>query len=335
MGFTDKLDRTGTSQTARQIPESVASSVLAEVVEGSVCLRLGNAFRMPAYQHRIPVLKAFADAFWIQGASQSVKDSARKETTTVSWDNVYITPDELAVLIPVPDAWMQDSDIAWGELRREIVRAFARKVDMAILFGDGTPPAGFSGPVGGIVGGAVSAGNFTTVGSTMSGPSANYNDVGLDLAAVAEDLANDGYDPNGWAARKGFRWKLVKLRDSTGQPIYTSVASGNPPGDAVGSLYDIPYYECGNGAWDNTEAFAITGEWDKMVIGIRADMTFDLFSSGVITDNSNPPQIQYNALQQDGKILRAVMRLGYNVPNPVKALGGTFPFGILRPVGAS
>lgn len=332
MGFTDKLDRSGTSQTARQLPESVAAGVLADVVEGSACLRLGNVFRMPAYQHRIPVLKTFADAFWIQGASQSVKDNARKETTTLTWDNVYITPDELAVLIPVPDAWMQDSNIAWSEIRREISRAFAKKIDMAILFGDGTPPAGFSGPVGGIVGGAVTAGNITTIGTTLSG---SYNDVGLDLAAVAEDLAKDGFDPTGWVARKGFRWRLVKVRDTTGQPIYTTTLSGDPSGPSAGSLYDAPYYECGNGAWDDTEAFAIAGEWDKLVIGIRADMTFTLHTDGVITDNSNPPQIQYNAMQQDGKILRAVMRLGYNVPVPVKALGGTFPFGVLRPVGAS
>lgn len=323
------VERTGTSQTARQIPESVAAGVLSDVYEGSACLQLGQTFRMPAYQHRIPVLKAFADAFWIQGASQSVKDKALKETTTVSWDNVYITPDELAVLVPIPDAWMQDSTIAWAEIRQEVARAFAKKIDQAILFGDGTPPAGFSGPVGGVVGGAVTAGNFVTIGTTLSG---TYNDVGLDLAAVAEDLAKDGYDPNGWAARKGFRWRLVKVRDTTGQPIYSSTLN-NPNGPSSGSLYDQPYYEVGNGAWDDTEAFAIAGEWDKLVIGIRQDMSFSLHTDAVISNDSGV--VVYNAMQQDGKILRAVMRLGYNVPNPVKVLGGTFPFGLLRPVGAS
>jgi HK97 family phage major capsid protein len=330
MGFTDKTERTGTSQTARQIPETVAAGILSDVYEDSAVLRLGRVFRMPAYSHRIPVLKAFADAFWLQGANQAAKDSALKETTTVQWDNVYITPDELAVLVVVPDAWMDDSDITWAELRKEVSRAFAQKIDQAVLFGDGNPPAGFSGPVGGVVGGAVSAGNFVTLGSTLSG---TYNDVGLDLAAVAEDLAKDGYDPNGWVARKGFRWRLVKLRDTTGQPIYTSTLSGNPPGPSTGSLYDQPYYEVGNGAWDDTEALAIAGEWDKLVVGVRQDMSFSVFDQGVITNASGT--IVYNAMQQDGKILRAVMRLGYNVPNPVKKLGGTFPFGLLRPVGAS
>lgn len=332
MGYTDKTERTGTSQTAREIPESVSSGILSDVYEGSAVLRLGNVFRMPARQHRIPVLKTFADAFWIQGANQAAKDSARKQTTNLTWDNVYITPDELAVLVVVPDAWMDDSTIGWAEIRKEVSRAFAKKIDQAILFGDGAPPAGFSGPVGGLVGGAVSAGNFTTVGTTLSGPASNYNDIGLDLLNVAEDLANDGYDINGWAAKQGFRWKLTKVRDSTGQPVYT-VAMGGPNGPGTAALYNEPYHEVGNGSWDNTEALAIGGQWEDLVVGIRQDMSFSVFDSGVINDDSGV--VVYNAMQQDGKILRAVMRLGYAVPTPVKVLGGTFPFGILRPVGAS
>lgn len=329
MGYTDKIERTGTSQTAREIPESVASEILSDLYEGSAVLRLGNVFRMPARQHRVPVLKTFADAFWIQGASQSAKDIARKQTTNLTWDNVYVTPDELAVLVVVPDAWMDDSTIGWGEIRKEVSRAFAKKIDQAVLFGDGSPPAGFSGPVGGLVGGAVSAGNFTTLGTTVSG---SYNDIGLDLANVAEDLANDGFDTTGWAAKKGFRWKLTKVRDTTGQPVYTATLGG-PDGPRTDSLYNEPYYEVGNGAWDNTEALAIAGQWEDLVVGIRQDMTFTVFDSGVINDDAGA--IVYNAMQQDGKILRAVMRLGYAIPVPVKALGGTFPFGVLRPVGAS
>lgn len=329
MAFDDIISRTGDSQTAREIPETVANQVLSDVYEGSTVLKLANVVRMGTRQHRVPVQASFADAFWLGGANQAAKDSALKQTTNVTWSSEYITPDELAVLIPVPDSWMDDSDITWGELRKEVSRAFAKKIDQAILFGDGNPPAGFSGPVGGVVGGAVSAGNFTTLGSTMSG---SYNDVGLDLANVAEDLSSEGWDVNGWAARKGFRWTLTKVRDTTGQPVYTPTMNG-PDGPSPGSLYNEPYYECGNGAWDNTEALAIAGDWSHLIVAIRAGMTFRIFDSGVIQDSEGA--ITYNALQQDGKILRATMRLGYAVPTPVKALGGTFPFGLLRPVGAS
>jgi HK97 family phage major capsid protein len=330
MAYNDVVTRSGTSQVAREIPETVANEILADTYEGSAVLRLGQIKRMPARQHRIPVLKTFADAFWIDGVSQAAKDIKRKQTTNLTWDNVYLTADELAVLVVVPDAWLDDSTIGWGEIRKEVSRAFAKKIDQAVFFGDGTPPAGFSGPVGGLVGGAVSAGNFVTLGTTLSG---SYNDVGLDLAAVAEDLAKDGYDTTGWAARKGFRWRLTKVRDTTGQPVYNSTLNGPDGPNSTSALYNEPYYEVGNGAWDDTEAFAIAGEWDNLVVGVRQDMSFQVFDSGVISDDSGV--VVYNAMQQDGKILRAVMRVGYAVPTPVKALGGTFPFGILRPVGAS
>jgi hypothetical protein len=56
-------------------------------------------------------------------------------------------------------------------------------------------------------------------------------------------------------------------------------------------------------------------------------MTFQLFDQAVITDGSG--NVVYNSVQQDGKVLRAVMRLGYATPNPLKVLGGTYPFYIL------
>jgi HK97 family phage major capsid protein len=301
--YSDRIDRTGSSRTARQLPETVAQEVLADVYEGSAALQLGRVQKLTAYQHRIPVLSAFANAYWQQGATQSDKDSALKQTSKLEWDNVYITPDELAVLVPVPDAWVADSNISFEEVKTEIQRAFAKAIDQAIFFGDGSPPAGFSGPVGGLVGGAVSAGNFTTLGTTTAGA---INDIALDLANVAEDLANDGYDSTGWAAKRGFHWRLNKMRSTTGESVYTPPSSEGP-----GTIYSEPFYSIGNGAWDNTEALAITGEWDKLRIGVRQDITFTVHADGVITDGSG--NVIYNAMQEDGKVLRCVMRLGYAV----------------------
>jgi HK97 family phage major capsid protein len=327
MAYNDIVERSGSSKTAREIPESVASGILKEAVEGSAVLKLARTFRMPAYQHRVPVLKSFATAFWLNGANQAAKDVAHKQTTTVTWDNVYLTPDELAVLVPVPDSWMADSNIGWSEIKQEVVRAFAEKIDQAILFGDGSPPIGFSGPVGGLVGGAVAAGNAIVIGSTTSNA---INDIALDIGAVARDLDEEGFDVDGFAARRGFHWRFTQHRTTTGETIFT------PPTEAggIGSLFGAAYTEVKNGAWDNTEALMIAGSWDDCVVGIRQDMTFTLHDEGIIQDPATG-DIIYNAMQQDGKVLRAVMRLGYAVPTTIKKLGGTFPFGVLRPAGAS
>jgi HK97 family phage major capsid protein len=139
-------------------------------------------------------------------------------------------------------------------------------------------------------------------------------------------MANKGYDVSGFASGSGFDWRLRRLRDANGDPILDSV-------DGKFALYGRPLKMVTNGGFDKTEATLIGGEWDKLVIGIRQDISFQVFDQGVITDTTGA--IKYNAMQQDGKVLRAVMRVGYAVPNPVKVLGGTYPFGVLRPVNAS
>lgn len=316
MAYTDRVNRTGTSQTAREIPETVANEILAEAVEGSVALQMGRTFRMPAFQHRVPVLSAFAEAYWQTGATQSDKDSAQKNTTTVEWDNVYITPEELAILVPVPDAWMADSNIAWEEIRREVTRAFSKAIDAAIFFGvatSGSLPSTFGN---GIVPDAIANGNWVSVGQSTV-------DLADDIALLAQEMSEDGFNLDGFVTEPAFTWRLRRLRDTTDQPIFLPNINGTGPA----TLYGETLREVRNGAWDSGEAALLAGEWDKLRIGVRQDMTFNLYDQGVITDGAG--NVVYNAMQQDGKILRAVMRLGYAVANPVKVLGGTYPFYIL------
>src|SRR5690606_6362822 len=107
--YSDIVDRSHPSRAARQLPETGPNEIIKDVVEGSAALQLGNTFRMRAFQHRMRVLKAFADAYWLHGdgddtrkgtgtGSQKDKDSAVKSRTALEWDNVFITPEEIAVL---------------------------------------------------------------------------------------------------------------------------------------------------------------------------------------------------------------------------------------------
>lgn len=335
MAYDSRVERTGTSRTAREIPETVAQEILKDVVEDSAALQLGRVVRMPAYKHRMRVLKAFADAYWLNGVSdalggagdgsQAAKDSAMKQTTKLEWDNVYLTPEEIAVLVPVPDAWMDDSDIAWEEIRSEIRRAFAKKIDLAVLFGDGNVPSTFGV---GLTQAAVTAGNTLTEGDgTQEGTwGGSGGDLALDIAALGEMMANKGYDVSGFASGPGFDWRLRRMRDGNGNPILDQL-------NGEFALYGRPLKMVTNGGFDKTEATVIGGDFSKLIIGIRQDITFDIFDQAPIFDTDG--DLVYNPMQQDGKVLRAVMRLGYAVPNPIKVLGGTFPFAVLRPENAS
>lgn len=70
-----------------------------------------------------------------------------------------------------------------------------------------------------------------------------------------------------------------------------------------------------NGAYDPEESLAIVGDWSQLVYAIRQDMTFKIFDSGVVQDPTTG-NILYNLMQNDMVALRAVMRLGWEIPNP-------------------
>ena len=111
------------------------------------------------------------------------------------------------------------------------------------------------------------------------------------------------------------------LTDTTGQPI---------KGTEIDSL---PKAFLDNGAWDKTKSVLIAGDFSQAVYAIRQDVTYKVLTEAVIQDPSNG-DILYNLAQDDMVALRVVMRLGWEIPNPVNALNETtkrFPFANLKP----
>ena len=75
----------------------------------------------------------------------------------------------------------------------------------------------------------------------------------------------------------------------------------------------------------------ISGQWDKLVYAMRQDITYKVLDQAVIQDGSG--SIVYNLAQQDMVALRAVLRLGFALPNPPTMMNETdatrFPFAVL------
>ena len=86
-----------------------------------------------------------------------------------------------------------------------------------------------------------------------------------------------------------------------------------------------------NAVFVPSASLAIVGDWTQLVYAIRQDITFKIFDSGVIQDPSSG-DIKYNLIQNDMVALRAVMRLGWEIPNPINAynanLDNAFPFAV-------
>jgi HK97 family phage major capsid protein len=291
------------------VPTPVSAQIIQEMPQNSVMLQRALQRRLSSKTQRQPVLDVLPTAYFVSG------DTGLKQTTAQDWKNVELVVEELAVIVPIPEAYLDDAQVPiWDEVRPRIVEAFGIAIDAACLFGT-SKPSTWGNP---IYQSAVAAGNVITAGT----------DLAQNVAQLGELLAKDGFPVNAFASRPGLKWTLVGLRATDGHPIYQPDLQGRPGG----TLYGYPLNEVSNGAWNATEAELIAGDWSKAIIGLRQDISFKMFTEGVITDNSNA--VVMNLMQQDAVALRAVMRLAYATANPVTALNANsatrYPFGVLR-----
>ncbi len=306
MAYNNVIDRA--SNTAIEVPEQVASEVLKEATASSTVMQLARKVRMSSKTYRQPVLDVLPDAYWVTG------DTGLKQTTEVEWDNIYLTAEALAVLVVVPDEFLQDATVPiWSEVRPLISQAFGRKIDNAALWGLDAPASWSTS----VYEQAAAAGNYVEIGqnAALAGNGNTTSDLATDVAAMGLQLAEDGYNLDAFAAQPGFNWRLIGQRDANGSPIYTSLI-----GDSRQGLYGVPFVESKNGAW-NSEVKLIGGDWSKAILGTRLDMTFTMHEDAVITNDSGV--VVFNAMQQDSKIMRVVGRWGFAVANPVTSLNST------------
>ena len=309
----DMIDRTGAEAL---ISEEVANEIIQGVAEQSTVLRMGRKLpNMSKKKYRMPVLDMLPVAYWVAG------DSGFKQTSKMAWKNKYITAEELAVIIPIPEAVVDDADYdIWGEVRPRAVEALGKKIDGAVIFGVDKPDTLRDG----LVDGATDAGNVVTLGASDD----LYDKIMAEDGVIAK-VEESGFFPSGHMADITMRAKLRGLKDSTGQPIFRTGMQGATSYSLDGSPIDFPR----NGAFDKTKALMITGDFSQLVYSIRQDVTYKLLTEATIVDPSTK-EVIYALAQQDMVALRIVMRLGWEVPNPINSLKSTeaerFPFAILK-----
>lgn len=299
------------------VPEPLSNDIIQELPTASAVLNMARTVPMSTRTQRLPVLDVLPVAYFVSG------DSGLKQTTSMEWVNVNLIVEELAAIVPIPDAYIADTSIPlWDEVRPRMVEALGKAIDGACLFGVNKPSTWSPA----IIPQAISVGN--TVADTN-------NDIPLSVATLAEKISLDGYtNLNGWLIRPGFKWRLLRVRASTsGVPIYEpDLQDGRG-----GNLFGYPLQEVRNGSWDPTVADMLVGDWSKAIIGMRQDITFKMFDQGVISNDAGA--VIWNSMQQDGQAMRVVMRLAFATANPVTALNTNsatrYPFGVLTTGSAS
>lgn len=300
---------------AALIPTQEATEIIQGAVAQSAVLSRGRRLaNMTSHQYRMPVLDMLPVAYFVNG------DKGTKKTTKMKWDKKIITAEEIAVIVPIPEAVLDDSEYdIWAEVRPRLVEAFGNKIDGAILFGEDKPDTWRDD----ILTTATKAKSVKAITADL------YGDL-LGEGGTISMVEDSGYMVNGHISDISMRAKLRGLRDDNKQPIFMHSMQDAANYSLDGSPIAFP----ANGAFDAAKALMISGDFNQLVYSVRQDITFKIFDQGIVQDPSTG-DIVYNLMQNDMVALRAVMRLGWELPNPINARKPDktqrCPFSVLTP----
>lgn len=293
MAYNNLVSRT---DAGALIPEEVSRDMIRRATDDSATLRLFRRVPVGRAQVRIPVLSALPVAYFVNG------DTGLKQTTEVNWSNKYLNIEEIAAIVPVPDAVVADTELdVWDEMMPYLVEAFYRCFDAAVFFGTNAPS---SWPTS-ISAAAASASNSITEG-TAAASGGFMTDYDLTLAKIEDD----GFDASGVVAARSARGKFRAARDSTGQKL-----DAGRVGNDLNSIDGLPVVYPMRGMFPTSSGSPrlFVGDWSQFVVGVRQDITMKVLTEAVIQDNTG--QIIYNLAQQDMSAIRLTFRVGWQVAN--------------------
>jgi HK97 family phage major capsid protein len=289
------------------IPEDVAAEIMQSAIQSSAALQLFPNVPMSAKTRRIPALSALPVAYFVNG------DTGLKQTTEMAWTGKYLEAEEIAAIVPIPEAVLDDADYdIWAQVQPRLAEAVGRTLDAAIFQGTDKPA---SWPAA-IVPAAVAAGNIYERGTNA----ADAGGIAADISALFSIVEADGYVVDGLVASGIYRGLLRNARDANGV-LLTEVAGG--------TIYGVPIQYQNRTLWTAPNE-ALAGDFSMGMLGVRQDLTYKILDQAVITDNAGV--VIYNLPQQDMLAMRVVARYAWQVATPfvLGQTGGEYPFAVMQ-----
>jgi HK97 family phage major capsid protein len=205
---------------------------------------------------QMPIPASFPSAGW-------VSTGGRKPFTDLKMDVETLTAEEVAAVIAIPDAMVEDFSInLWNYARPLLAEAIAVALDDAVLFGLNAPP---TFPPGGVA----------AVANNIAGGADVLDTINRAMAAVEAA----GLPVTGHAADVAVRAALRGMRDGDGALLAGFLEQDRY---TIPSLYGLPIaYE----SFSEPTPNFFTGDWKYLFIGVRQDVRFDMNSAGVIADD--------------------------------------------------
>ena len=109
MAYTNIIGRADV--TDAMVPEQEIPGILKSATEASVIMTKARRTPMSAKVAKQAVLATLPSAYWVNG------DTGLKQTSKATWEKITMTAEELAVIMPIPNALIDDANVP---LRNEI-----------------------------------------------------------------------------------------------------------------------------------------------------------------------------------------------------------------------
>lgn len=298
------------------LPVEYSEEIIRGVLGRSKALELGRRLPdMTTKTLKLNVLSSLPVSGWVSRqanpstAPAEIKD---KPLSVLAWEGVDIVAEEVAVIVPIAIATLQDTEdygvAVVPTISEQVVGAFQETIDKAIFFGVDTPFGG------NLANGLVGNTNATSITWDGTGGASFYNAINSAMTAVE----NSGYVPTailgGPSLNGAFRSSITELGINIADQ---------------GEIGALPRHVDLTGGFNESTAFAIVGDFRYLVYSIRKDMTMRLLTEATLIDSDGTTR--YNLAQQDMVAFRFTMRLGFALPNPVNRVGGTtrYPFAVI------
>lgn len=293
------------AEVATLIEEGYNKTLLDEAAKSSTALTAFPTVSMGTKTTHMPVLATLPEANWV--TESAVDSEGVKPTSQVTWADLTLVAEELAVIVPIHENVIDDAtENVLDEIAKWGGQAIGKKLDQAVFFGT-AKPSSWASPA--LVPAAISASQSV---AAVDGQ-ANASDLVGAANQVAKLIALAGHAPNTMVSSLALRYEVANLRDANGLPIFR---------DESFAGFRTWFNE--NGAWDSTAAEMVIVDSSRVRIGVRQDITVKYLDQATVNG--------INLAERDMVALRFKARYAYVLGIGATHMGAAkVPVGIVTP----
>lgn len=306
------------SELSTIIQEEYSNELLAGVASESAVLAACRTVDMGTKTQNLPVMATLPEAGFV--SESATESEGVKPTAQATWGNKQLVAEEIAVIIPIHENAVDDATTdVLDEITRAGASAIARKLDSAVIFGTDKPASWTSSD---LLAAATAASQTVTVSGTLG----DEDDLAGAMFQAAGFVDEAGWDPTSVLAPRGLRYRLANLRNADGTPIFLPSLS-NTPG-AMDSVAGLNAYWVSGRVWDRDEAEALVIDGERVVIGVRQDITVKFLDQATVGG--------INLAERDMVALRFKARYAYVLGDTANSEGASpnVPVAAVLPAGS-